>query len=124
MVNIIDKTTAFMPNQEKQLTKHWDLEKCINSHSKSWFTYDGPTKLVFLPEKTSFNSNFYIKNVLPVAVWSWLVKILFINKIVQLTTRTDEKNRRSSKWNTFDIFWSRVYAVEKNQGGLIINKHF
>ena len=56
-----------MPNQEKQLTKPWDLEKCINSHSKSWFTYDGPTKLVFLPEKTSFNSNFYIKNVLPVA---------------------------------------------------------
>ena len=34
-----------------------------------WYglTYDGPTKPVFLPEKTSFNSNFYIKNVLPVA---------------------------------------------------------
>jgi hypothetical protein len=30
-------------------------------------SYQGPTKMVVLPQKTSFNFDFYIKNVLPVA---------------------------------------------------------
>ena len=33
-----------------------------------WFglSYNGPTKIVVLPEKTTFDSDFYTKNVLPV----------------------------------------------------------
>ena len=153
-----------------------------------WYglTYDGPTKPVFLPEKTSFNSNFYIKNVLPVAqrdgmkligkdfvyqqdgatshtsqetisaiknmdieligpdVWPpnspdlnpldyffWnevenrLKKKSYKNK-QELMKKIEEVNEIPLKsiQDAIDIFRSRVYAVEKNQGGLIINKHF
>ena len=52
-----------------------------------WYglTYNGPTSIVVLPEKTSFDSDFYINSVLPKVSEEGikLVMILFINKMEQ-----------------------------------------
>ena len=150
-------------------------------------TYQGATKVIVLPPKTSFDSNFYIKNVLPIVekegprligndfvfqqdgatchksgesityiknsgmkfisprhwpanspdlnvldyfFWNEVSSRLTVKKF---TARDDliKKIKETVKeiplkmiQDAINQFRSRVYAVQINQGGLILNKYF
>lgn len=148
-------------------------------------TYNGPTELVILPPKTSFDSIFYIKNVLPIVNRDGkiLIGTDFVFQQDKCSVHTSNDSQNSFKievpsmigpntwpanspdlnpldyffWNevssrlkkksfcnreelikklketikeiplkmiqdAIDEFRSRVYEVEKNKGGLILNK--
>ena len=154
-----------------------------------WYglSYNGPTKIVVLPEKTTFDSDFYTKNVLPVVkeAGNRLIGNDFIYQQDGAACHTSQQtikclnemgiefigpekwppnspdlnpldyffwseveNRLKSKSfknkhelvekikesvkeiplkmirDSIDNFRSRIGAVEKNQGGLILNKNF
>ena len=150
-------------------------------------TFHGPTRPIFLPEETSFNSDFYIEKVLPKAKEDGIrligpefvfqqdgakphtskdtVKWLDDNDMSFIRPKTWPPNSPDLNpldffyWNevekridpksftdrrgliekikkamneiplkmiqdAIDDFRSRVYAVEKNSGGLILNKYY
>jgi hypothetical protein len=154
-----------------------------------WYglSYKGPTKIVVLPEKTRFNSDFYTENVLPIVkaegirlignkftfqqdgatshtsaltidtIKSMGVEIIgpekwppnspdlnpldyfFWNEVEDRLKSKTFKNKQEliekikesvaeiplkKIQDAIDSFRSRIYALEKNKGGLILNKHF
>ena len=150
-------------------------------------TFNGVTYIVILPQKMSFNADFYIKNVLPIVnrdenrligpkftfqqdvakphtgkvtietfksmgfsfigtdnwppnspdlnpldyfFWNEVeeqLKTKSFNNVHELAQKIKEcitKISLKTIQDVIDCFRSRVYEVEKNQGGLIINKYY
>ena len=98
-------------------------------------TFQGVTDVVILPQKMSFDMDFYIENVLPIVKRdekrffgpergrSTAKKKSFnnVHKLAQKIKECVKKISLKSIQDAIDNFRSRVYQVEKNFGGLILN---